>query len=122
MSLVDGISISDSLHFMIHRLSISMMIASLVLLALASGFHAHSNMAVDDQVTIQLSDDGSADFNPFGECEQCECHLGCGHILGHHDILNVEVPVAMATSYARYMDRVRGSPHYSTSKPPKTIA
>lgn len=107
---------------MIQRFSISLMIASLVLLALASGFHAHANVVVDDQVTIQLSDDGSADFNPFEECDQCECHVGCGHILGHLDDMKIEVPVAMATTFVRYVDRVRGSPHYSMSKPPKTIA
>ena len=107
---------------MTRRLPTLLVIVSLVLMALASGFHAHANIAVDDHGTIQLSVDDSGDSNPFEDCDQCECHLGCGHIIGYLSDLTIAVPDASAISLSRHVDRVRGSPHYPMNKPPKTIA
>lgn len=107
---------------MIRRLSTFLVIASLMLMALASGFHAHANVVIDDQAAILLVDDGNTDYEPFEGCDQCECHLGCGHIIGHLSDLTIAVPEATSISLTRHTDRVRGSPHYPMNKPPKTIA
>ncbi|MGB1539487.1 MAG: hypothetical protein ACPG80_00865 [Rickettsiales bacterium] len=97
-----------------------LIIVSLLLMNVASAFHAHAAEMAGDSVQIVKSLDTHSDNDaPSYDCDQCNCHSHCGHLFvgNSHDAL-FDLRVASKRLIRRgetYLSQL----HYPPSRPPR---